>query len=165
MRNQTAAQSGSSRMVQPTPDLTSLNGTGEFPPSQEEVGPDKQTVIHTVQMEEVSSFPRTSRPIPRNFVWRLHGGRRSSSTSPTKSAEPEGGEKEMAVDLIVPALRDSFDPWGHHHEREEAEEDERCKGCSKILKARAAAAAAAAAVTAAPRPAAVPVPSTPPHGE
>jgi len=49
----------------------------------------------------------------------------------------------MTVAVEVPALRHSFDPWGALGEEEE---DGRCKGCIKILKARAAAAAAAAVV-------------------
>jgi len=91
-------------------------------------------------MENSSSSPRNNRPIPRNFVWRLHGGRSSSSNSLTETLTEGGDKGDMAVD--VPALRDSFDPWGQH---EKEEDDGRCKGCSKIARARAAAAVAAAA--------------------
>ncbi|KAK4452636.1 hypothetical protein QBC34DRAFT_397956, partial [Podospora aff. communis PSN243] len=89
-------------------------------------------------MENSSSSPNP-RPIPRNFIWRLHGGRSSSSTSLTETLTEGGDRGGMAVE--VPALRDSFDPWGQH---EKEEDDGRCKGCSKIAKARASAVAAAA---------------------
>ncbi|KAK0628781.1 hypothetical protein B0T17DRAFT_166644 [Bombardia bombarda] len=92
-----------------------------------------------------------SRPIPRNFVWRLYGGRRTSltsigttSTQSQSQSQSEGGD--MAVD--IPVLRHSFDPWSEHanwHAKEEQGDDGRCSGCTRISKARQAAAAAAAA--------------------
>ncbi|KAK0644068.1 hypothetical protein B0T16DRAFT_192701 [Cercophora newfieldiana] len=128
-------------MVQLTPDLASLEGTDMFPRPKEQAGEDShQRTTQLVQMENSSSITSNARPIPRNFVWRLHGGRSSSSTSLTETLAEGGDGGEMAVD--VPALRDSFDPWGQH---EKEQDDGRCKGCSKIAKARAAAAVAAAA--------------------
>lgn len=122
-------------MVQSPPDLASFNGTGPSLQKMEEAGACGDSLDKLIQRETVSSPSTVTRPIPRNFVWRLHGGRRSSSTSPTESTSEQG---DMAVAVEVPTLRDSFDPWGAH---EKEEEDGRCKGCSKILKARAAAAA------------------------
>jgi hypothetical protein len=150
MTDRTAAQSGSSGIVQVTPDLASLEGTGTFPRRKEQVGAGSEKAAQSVQMENSSSSARNSRPIPRNFVWRLHGGRSSSSTNLTETLTEGGDRGEMAVD--VPALRDSFDPWGQH---EKEEDDGRCNGCSKIAKARAAAAAQHAVQSA---------PSSP-HGE
>ncbi|KAK0707846.1 hypothetical protein B0H67DRAFT_647983 [Lasiosphaeris hirsuta] len=142
-------------MVQSPLDLASLVGTGEIPCCKEEFGPSKRRLAQSVQSTQGVQMEQDSlqhpRPIPRNFVWRLHGGRRSSSTS---LPETEG---DMAVE--VPALRESFDPWGHHENHDKEEEDGRCKGCSKISKARAAAAAAAAVAAAGPGP----IP--PSHGE
>jgi hypothetical protein len=62
----------------------------------------------------------------------------------------------MAVAVDVPALRASFDPWG---QQQREEENGRCKGCTKISKARAAAATAVM-----PAKMAVSPPATKPHG-
>jgi len=148
MRNQNAVRCGSgsgsgsgpSGMVQLTPHLASLDGTGEFPQPKEEVGAHGQGVGQLVEMENPATPVTKTRPIPSNFVWRLDGGRRHSPGEPPIDID----EGAMAVD--VPAFRDSFDPWGQHHEHQE--DDGRCKGCSKIAKARAAAAAAVAAAEA-----------------
>ncbi|KAK3941409.1 hypothetical protein QBC46DRAFT_382634 [Diplogelasinospora grovesii] len=109
-------------MVQFTPDLASLVGIGEIPCNMEETGPVRGGLV---QMKEFS-HKTVVRPVPSNFVWRLHGGRRSSSTNSIEFGD-------MAVDVPVP--RGSFDPWN----QQVKEENGRCKGCAKISKARAVA--------------------------
>ncbi|KAK1755507.1 hypothetical protein QBC47DRAFT_380547 [Echria macrotheca] len=142
MSTQTAAQSGASDgAFHP---LTSRHPrTGRLSSKMGVTGASSDLVENPVQTEGPLSSPIT-RPIPRNFVWRLQGGRRPSSTDLTESTV----NGNMTVAIEVPALRGSFDPWGQHEKEEDG-----CKGCSKILKARAAAAAAAAAAT---------IPTTPP---
>ncbi|KAK3361673.1 hypothetical protein B0T24DRAFT_112857 [Lasiosphaeria ovina] len=97
----------------------------------EEVGTLGETPL---QIGDISRSP--SRSIPPHFVWRLHGGRRSSTTSLTETPEATGrAVGDMAVD--VPVLRDSFDPWGSHEK--EDDDNGRCKACARISRARAAA--------------------------
>ena len=99
--------------------------------------------------EEPSRIPI----IPRNFVWRLQGGRRASTS--TNSTEPDQEDAMAAVDVVAMdgpingVLRDSFDPWNRHNHRrqkgggkwsatgQDADDDEVCKGCIKISRARA----------------------------
>ena len=123
------------QMVQLTPDLASLAlaGPSEIPCNMGDSG-DQNSKTNAVQFQTFSLEHHQSqqlRPIPKNFVWRLQGGRRSSSTSLTKPKAQAPKRQDMAVD--VPVLRDSFDPWNQH----QRDEDGGCKGCSKISKAKA----------------------------
>lgn len=117
-------------MAQSTPELTPSLGSGEISSKMEEPGNSGESVL---QKRDFSS-PRGA--LPRNFLWRLGGGRRNSSSDLTSV------QRDMAVD--VPVLRETFDPWSNdrHNEGEDGQ-DERCKGCSKISQARAARTAAA----------------------
>lgn len=144
-------------MVHATPDLASFDSSAEIPCTMRAPGPGRMKTGQAVQSSDSSPAPSPpkARPIPPNFVWRLGGGRRSSSS--TTEAEIE--ERDMAVAVDVPALRVSFDPWGQQQQREE--ENERCKGCTKISKARAA--AAVTAVMPAKAAGSPPVPK--PHGQ
>lgn len=124
-------------MAQSAPDLASSRGSGEIPPSMEEAGAPGETLLQKPRPASAA------RPIPRNFVWRLGGGRR------TRSEGVVDFRGDMAVD--VPVLRASFDPWNNNEQHvEDANGQEgRCKGCSKISMARAAANV---------------IPTAPPHG-
>ncbi len=73
-----------------------------------------------------SSGPKEQPPnIPRHFVWRLNGGRQSSSQV---SNSTRGGH--MAVE--IPVLRSVFDPW----RLKEHDEDDGCEGCKKMDETR-----------------------------
>lgn len=147
-----------SGMVHATPDLASFDSSAEMPCTMRAPGPGKMKTGQAVQSSDSISpapSPPKARPIPRNFVWRLGGGRRSSSS--TTEAEIE--ERDMAVAVDVPALRVSFDPWG---QQQREEENERCKGCTKISRARAAAAVTAVMPA---KVAASPPAATKPHGQ
>ncbi|KAL0469604.1 hypothetical protein QR685DRAFT_294503 [Neurospora intermedia] len=100
-----------------------------------------------------ASLETQSQPIiPKNFVWGLQGGRRASSS--TTSTEPDQADAMAAVEVVAKGpidgiLRDSFDPWTRHNTRRQkgggkenvygrdGDDDEVCKGCIKISRARA----------------------------
>ncbi|KAK4185784.1 hypothetical protein QBC35DRAFT_502947 [Podospora australis] len=146
-----STQSG---MVQSTLDLASSFGSSNIPCNMEEFGASGQQTQTTHQEQRKAFQPQNQgtcpspdrRPvIPRNFVWRLGGGRRSSTTS---LGETRGDD--MAVG--VPVLRETFDPWHRHdiHYYDEknnnlndtsSQDGKPCIGCIKISQARAAAAA------------------------
>ncbi|EAQ85317.1 hypothetical protein CHGG_09331 [Chaetomium globosum CBS 148.51] len=115
-------------MAHAAPDLASCLGSGEKSRKEGDFG---APVEPEVQNQDP---PNHARLIPRNFVWRL-AGRPTSSTSSADDVV----DGDMAVG--VPVLRERFDPWRHDPLEEELDgQEERCKGCSKIPKARAAAA-------------------------
>ncbi|GAB1315580.1 hypothetical protein MFIFM68171_05790 [Madurella fahalii] len=126
-------------MAQTALDLASSLGSGRTSHEMGESGISEEILL------QMQVAPSPARPIPKNFVWRLDGGRRSSSAS---LSDIRG---DMAVD--VPVLRETFDPWSHdEHEEDDDGQEGRCKGCTKISKARAAATAAAARPSHAPKP-------------
>ncbi|KAK3380958.1 hypothetical protein B0H63DRAFT_523696 [Podospora didyma] len=131
-------------MVPSTPDLASLDRAGEISDHQEEIGANRLADAASVQMQVDLSSPSSpsspTRPIPKSFIWRLYGGRSSSSSNslPLTEAPNVNDVNDMAVMVDVPVLRDSFDPWGHHHHEKDLSDDEQCKGCSRIARARAA---------------------------
>lgn len=115
-------------MAHAAPDLASCLGSGEKSRKEGDFG---APVEPEVQNQDP---PNHARLIPQNFVWRL-AGRPTSSTSSADDVV----DGDMAVG--VPVLRERFDPWRHDPLEEELDgQEERCKGCSKIPKARAAAA-------------------------
>ncbi|KAK1782324.1 hypothetical protein QBC45DRAFT_295679, partial [Copromyces sp. CBS 386.78] len=106
------------------------------------------SLTETTQEEPSSRTPI----IPRNFVWRLQGGRRASTS--TNSTEPDQEDAMAAEDVVAMdgpisgVLRDSFDPWNRQNHRRHKgggkgsvhghdNDDEICKGCIKISRARA----------------------------
>lgn len=120
-------------MARRTPDVASCLGSGDVSCKMEESGAFRRL---DVQNRGPAS---AARPVPRNFVWRLGGGRHVHT----------GGSADrnaMAVD--VPVLRECFDPWNHHQQADAGDgsdgQDGRCRGCGNmVLKAKARAAAAA----------------------
>ncbi|KAK3315974.1 hypothetical protein B0H66DRAFT_560053 [Apodospora peruviana] len=128
-------------MVQSPPGLASSAGLDKIPCDEEKPGATGESVI---QMHENSQQP--SRPVPKNFVWRLsYGGGRSNSSAILTETAASAADDDMAVDVPVLVPRHSFDPWTQHDLLKE--EDGRCRGCTKISRARAAAAAAQRPVT------------------
>ena len=123
-------------MARRTPDLASCLGSGDVSCKMEESGAFGSPDVQNVQNQGPAS---AARPVPRNFVWRLGGGRH------IHAAGGSADRDAMAVD--VPVLRECFDPWNHHQQADAGDgsdgQDGRCRGCSKILKAKARAAAAA----------------------
>lgn len=113
--------------------------------------PNSSTSSLTATTHEAPSASQNLTIIPRNFVWRLQGGRRASSS--TNSTEPDQEDTMAAADVVANGpvngvLRGSFDPWNRHNHRSERggkgsvnghvdEDDEVCKGCIKISKTRA----------------------------
>lgn len=111
--------------------------------------PSSSASSSTATQEESSSRPTI---IPKNFVWRLQGRRRDSSS--TTSTEPDQEDAMTAADVVVDGpingvLRDSFDPWNRHNPRHNKgggkgsvnghnNDDEVCPGCIKISRAREA---------------------------
>ena len=120
-------------MARRTPDVASCLGSGDVSCKMEESGAFRRL---DVQNRGPAS---AARPVPRNFIWRLGGGRHVHTGG---SADREA----MAVD--VPVLRECFDPWNHHQQADAGDgadgQDGRCRGCGNmVLKAKARAAAAA----------------------
>ncbi|KAH6843262.1 hypothetical protein B0I37DRAFT_215188 [Chaetomium sp. MPI-CAGE-AT-0009] len=111
-------------MAHAAPDLASCLGSGEMSRKREDFGPPSEPEVQN------QHSPGRARLAPQNFVWRL-AGRRTSSTSSADDVV----DGDMAVG--VPVLRERFDPW--RHDPQEEEQEERCKGCSKIPKTGAAA--------------------------
>ena len=114
-------------MAHAAPDLASCLGSGEMSRKEGYFGTPGEPEVQN------QDPPGRAGLVPQNFVWRF-AGRRTSSTS--SADEVVAGD--MAVG--VPVLRERFDPWRHDPQEEENDgQEERCKGCSKISKARAAA--------------------------
>lgn len=135
-------------MAQSIPDVAPSPGSGEISSAMEESGCFGESPL---QKQDCSNIIH---PLPRNFIWRLGGGRRNSSADETRDQKEL---QDMAVD--VPVLRETFDPWSNgQHNEDEKRQDGRCKGCDKISRTRAARAATAAAA-AATRPLEDPKPS------
>lgn len=110
-------------MAQSTPELASCLSSGEMSCKNGESGASGEL---PVQNQDDSDPPRLA---PQNFVWRL------ARRSPSVSSDDLVVEGEMAVD--VPVLRECFDPWRHDRLEETGDGSEgRCRGCSKIPKAR-----------------------------
>jgi hypothetical protein len=115
-------------MAHAAPDLASCLGSGEMSRKEEDFGAPGELEVQN------QDPPSRAGLIPQNFVWRL-AGRRTSSTSSADDVV----DGDMAVG--VPVLRERFDPWRHDPQEEKHDgQEERCKGCTKISKARAAAA-------------------------
>jgi hypothetical protein len=115
-------------MARPTPDLASCFGSGDMSCKEEDFGAPGEPAVQN------PDAPSRARIAPQNIVWRLAGGRRTSSTGSAN----ETVDGDMAVD--VPVLRACFDPWRRDQPEDDHDgPDGRCQGCSKISKARAVA--------------------------